>query len=92
MFIPCGKDVNVTGDVTGWKVLPSRLSSKIRLAGGVRLSEPVNVNVAAMLVGVAGPEVMVAVGGVVSTFQVKLAGAEMLPAWSTASTWMVGVP
>src|SRR5205085_1494571 len=68
----------------------------VRSAGAVTLSAPVKLKLAAALAETdsgAGPSVMLVVGGVVSTVQVRGAGVgSALPAWSIARTWTVWLP
>src|SRR5256712_614643 len=72
---------------------PSSRQAKSRSAVGVRLSEPVNVNVAlAMEITPVGPPVIIVSGGVLSTMTDRVRGALSLPARSVAVTRSVWGP
>src|SRR5213083_2431278 len=68
LWLPSVRPEWAAGLKQGAKAPPSRLHSKVRLAGAVTLSVPENVNVAVVpLVGLAGPLSTVVSGGVAST-------------------------
>ena len=84
---PCPTTVTACGEEPGTKGPLSTLYWNCKFAGSVTLSVPLNVKVAVVLfVKAGGPELMVTVGGVVSTVKFQVAPAEILPAPSMACT------